>query len=169
MESTGVAPGMFYMSGYAHLIRALRSFRGDHRVRDPGTLFKCEICPSLHAKPLRVRQRRFIGSEATGDPLMVMMTDAGLAPLVPRSRMVMSSMSTDRESAVLAAVSAVLAIDAVGAPVGYAQARFASALDERLRRSTIREFGFKGSRNAAGVFWNLCRVSRRLGRPLTVS
>ena len=62
MEPTGVAPGLFYMPGYAHLIRALRSSRGDHRVRDPDTLFKCEICPSLQAKPLlRVRQRRFIG------------------------------------------------------------------------------------------------------------
>ena len=120
MESTGVALGLFYMLGYAHLIRALRSFRGDHRVRDPDTLFKCEICPSLHAKPLRVRQRRFLGSDATGDPLMVMVTEAGLAPLVSQSRMVMSGMSADRESAVSAAVSAVLAVDAVDAPVGYA-------------------------------------------------
>ena len=49
MEPTVVAPGLFYMPGYAHLTRALRSFRGDHRVRDPGTLFKCEICPSPFA------------------------------------------------------------------------------------------------------------------------
>ena len=66
VESTGVAPGLFYMSGYAHLSQALRSFRGDHRVRDLDTLFRREICPSRHSKPLRVRQRRFIGAEATG-------------------------------------------------------------------------------------------------------
>ena len=85
VESIGVAPGLFYMLGYAHLVRALRSFRGDHRVRDPGTLFKCEICPSLHARPLRVRQRRFIGADTTGDPLLVMVAEAGLAPLVSQS------------------------------------------------------------------------------------
>ena len=152
MESTGVAPGLFYMSGYAHLIRALRSFRGDHRVRDPGTLHKCEICPSLHSQPLRVRQRRFIGADATGDPLLVMVAEAGLAPLVQQSRMVMSGMSADRESAAVAAVSAILAGDAVDAPVGYLQIGFASAWDERLGRSTVRKFGFKGAMSAEGGF-----------------
>ena len=152
MESTGVAPGLFYMSGYAHLIRALRSFRGNHRMRDPATLFKCEICPSIHSMPLRVRQRRFIGADATGDPLLVMAAEAGLAPLVSQSRMVMSGMSADRESAAAAAVSAVLAGDAIDAPVGYAQIGFASAWDERLGRSTVREFGFKGAMSAEGVF-----------------
>ena len=155
MEATGVAPGLFYMSGYAHLIRALRSFRGDHRVRDPGSLFKCEICPSLHARPLRVRQRRFIGADATGDPLLVMVAEAGLAPLVKQSRMIMAGMSADRESAAAAAVAAVLAGDAVDSPVGYSHSShlgFASAWDERLGRSTVREFSFKGFRSAKGVF-----------------
>ena len=95
MKRTGVAPGQFHMSGYKHLMRALRSFRGDHRVRDPATLFKCEVCPSAScAIPLRVRQRRFIGAEGVvSDPLMVMPSEAGLAPLVSEARMVLSGMS----------------------------------------------------------------------------
>ena len=83
MERTGVAPGQFHMSGYMHLMRALRNFRGDHRVRDPATLYKCEVCPYACAVPLRVRQRRFIGAEGVvSDPPMVMASEAGLAPLV---------------------------------------------------------------------------------------
>ena len=89
-------------------------------MRDPAALFKCEICPSIHSVPLRVRQRRFIDADATGDPLLVMVAEAGLAPLVSQSRMVMSGMSADHESAAAAAVSAVLAGDAIDAPVGYA-------------------------------------------------
>ena len=96
MERTGVAPGQFHMPGYKHLMRALRSFRGDHRVCDPATLFKCEICPSACAVPLRVRQRRFIGAEGVvSDPLMVMASEAGLAPLVSETRTVLSGMSMD--------------------------------------------------------------------------
>ena len=70
----------------------------------------------------------------------MMVAEAGLAPLVSQSRMVMSGMSADRESAAAAAVSAILAGGAVDAPVGYAQIGFASAWDERLGRSTAREF-----------------------------
>ena len=87
-----------------------------------------------------------------GGPLLVMVAEAGFAPLVSQSRMVMSGMSADRESAAAAAVSAILAGDAVDAPVGYSQIGFASAWDERLGRSAVREFGFKGSMSAEGVF-----------------
>ena len=147
MEQSGAAPGLFYMSGYAHLIRALRSFRGDVRVRDPATLYKCEICPSLHARPLRVQQRRFIGSgEAGGDPLLVMATEAGMASLVSQTRVVLSGMSSDRESAAKAAAAVVLAGDAIGTPPGFSKSvRFASACDERMGRSTVREVEFKVS------------------------
>ena len=81
-----------------------------------------------------------------------MVTEAALAPLVSQSRMIMSGMSADRESAAAAAVAAVLAGDAVDSPVGYSHIGFASAWDKRLGRSTVREFSFKGSRSAKGVF-----------------
>ena len=144
MERTGVAPGQFHMSGYKHLIRALRSFRGDHRVRDPATLFKCEVCPSACAVPLRVRQRRFIGADDAGsDPLMVMASEAGLASLVSEARTVLSGMSMDREAAEAAAVASVLAgtatvSSAMDRPVGYA-----GVYDERLGRSTVQELQFR--------------------------
>ena len=144
MERTGVAPGQFHMSGYKHLMRALRSFRGDHRVRDPATLFKCEVCPSACAVPLRVRQRRFIGAEGVvSDPLMVMASEAGLAPLVSEARTVLSGMSMDREAAAAAAVASVLAGTAtvsssMDRPVGYA-----GVCDERLGRSTVQELQFR--------------------------
>ena len=120
------------------IFRRISSIRGDHRVRDPATLLKCEICPSACAVPLRVCQRRFIGAHDAGsDPLMVMASEAGLAPLVLEARTVLSGMSMGREAAEAAAVASVLAgtatvSSAIDRPVGYA-----GVCDERLGRSTV--------------------------------
>ena len=123
---------------------ALRSFRGDHRVRDPATLFKCEVCPSVCVVPLRVRQRRFIGAEGVGsDPLMVMASEAGLAPLVSEARTVLSGMSMDREAVEAAAVASVLAGTANVAPSMDRPVGYAGMCDERLGRSTVQELQFR--------------------------
>ena len=58
-------------------------------MRDPTTLWKCEVCPSLSAPALRVHQRRYIGTgdaagaEKVTDPLLVMVaSSSGLSKLV---------------------------------------------------------------------------------------
>ena len=114
---TGKAPGRWYMSGFPHIVRTLRGSLGQHRMRDPATLWKCEVCPSLVASSVRVHMRRFIGSASAsgadasccGDPLMVMVEGTGLARLVAESRVVLSEISTAREAAAIAAARSVVA------------------------------------------------------------
>ena len=108
---TGKAPGRWYMSGFPHIVRTLRGSLGQHRMRDPATLWKCEVCPSLVAPSVRVHMRRFIGSASAagadasccGDPPMVMVEGSGLSRLVAESRVVLSEISMAREAAAIAA------------------------------------------------------------------
>ena len=101
---TGKAPGRWYMSGFPHIVRTLRGSLGQHRMRDPATLWKCEVCPSLVAPSVRVHMRRFIGAASAtgadvlccGDPLMVMVGETGLSRLVAESRVVLSEISMAR-------------------------------------------------------------------------
>ena len=123
-EGTGVKPGRWIMSGADEIMVALKQHSGQQRMRDPATLWKCEICPSATAPSLRVRPRRYIGEEhvcaAESDPLMVMVAASGLSQVVAESCVVLSRISSLRESAEVSAAQAVLA----GAPpvkrVGFA-------------------------------------------------
>ena len=115
-EWTGVSPGRWYMSGFEHIVQKLRGCRGQHRMRDPATLYKCEICPSLSAPAIRVHPRRFIGAasaagavDARLDPLSVMVERSGLSKLVAESRVVLAEISLEREAASVAAAQSVLA------------------------------------------------------------
>ena len=115
---TGVPVGRWVMGGFECILDELRRYKGEHRMRDPATLWKCEICPSLTAPALRVHQRRYIGAgDAAGaekmtDPLLVMVASSGLSKLVSESRLVLAEISLEREAAAVAAARAVLA----GAP-----------------------------------------------------
>ena len=115
---TGVPVGRWVMGGFECILEELRRYKGEHRMRDPATLWKCEICPSLTAPALRVHQRRYIGAgdaagaEKTTDPLLVMVASSGLSKLVSESRLVLAEISLEREAAAVAAARAVLA----GAP-----------------------------------------------------
>ena len=104
------------MSGFEHIVQKLRGCRGQHRMRDPATLYKCEICPSLSAPAIRVHPRRFIGAasaagavDARLDPLSVMVERSGLSKLVAESRVVLAEISLEREAASVAAAQSVLA------------------------------------------------------------
>ena len=105
---------MFFQVFLLTYINLLSS--GQQRMRDPATLWKCEICPSATAPSLRVRPRRYIGEEhvcaAESDPLMVMVAASGLSQVVAESCVVLSRISSLRESAEVSAAQAVLA----GAP-----------------------------------------------------
>ena len=115
---TGVPVGRWVMGGFECILEELRRYKGEHRMRDPATLWKCEICPSLTAPALRVHQRRYTGAgEAAGaakmtDPLLVMVASSGLSKLLSESRLVLAGISPEREAAAVAAARAVLA----GAP-----------------------------------------------------
>ena len=104
------------MSGFEHIVQKLRGCRGQHRMRDPATLYKCEICPSLSAPAIRVHPRRFVGAasaagavDARLDPLSVMVERSGLSKLVAESRVVLAEISLEREAASVAAAQSVLA------------------------------------------------------------
>ena len=110
---TGAPVGRWVMGGFECILDELRRYKGEHRMRDPATLWKCEICPSLTAPALRVHPRRYIGAgeaagaEKTTDPLLVMVASSGLAKLVSESRLVLAEISLEREAAAVAAARAV--------------------------------------------------------------
>ena len=108
-EMTGVAAGHFAMAGYPRILRTLRGAAGSHRMRDPATLWRCEMCPSLCAPRLRIRQRRFIGAdEARPDPLTVMV-DGSLASVVGEASSALADLSLNREAAARATVADLVA------------------------------------------------------------
>ena len=141
---TGKAPGRWYMSGFPHIVRTLRGSLGQHRMRDPASLWKCEVCPSLVAPSVRVHMRRFIGAASAsgadvsccGDPLMVMVEGTGLARLVAESRVVLSEISMAREAAAIAAARSVVAGSAP--PPAFDSVGFAGG-SEGIGRSSVPE------------------------------
>ena len=141
---TGKAPGRWYMSGFPHIVRTLRGSLGQHRRRDPATLWKCEVCPSLVAPSVRVHMRRFIGTASAtgadvaccGVPLMAMVEGTGLSRLVAESRVVLSETPMAREAAAIAAARSVVAGSAP--PPAFDSVGFACG-PEGIGRSSVPE------------------------------
>ena len=123
-EGTGVKPGRWIMSGADEIMVALKQHSGQQRMRDPATLWMCEICPSATEPALRVRPRRYTGEEhvcaAEPDPLMVMVAASGLSQVVAESCVVLSRIFSLRESAEVSAAQAALAGASPAKRVGFA-------------------------------------------------